>query len=808
MRNTMIHWSWALFLVALFAGAGMTSAVAAEAFLVRDLRPGEIGSNPFQIGQVGRQLIFGAWEYPGGVEVWRSDGTESGTVKISNLEGPGGLPGYLGEGVPFRGGLLFTAKATGASTVHLYWITSDGHEARFVHDLKGKSSQLGAAIGVWNDRAYFVASNDDGEKELWSTDATLAGTHKFADLDLDKTYGISSFHSFPGRGLLFRAVTEAYSDALFITDGTVDGTQMLCGQQVDVASVKSFLGVFRDHCYFGFNDGVHGDELWRSDGTPQGTHLFVDINSDPESDCKGNSAPMPGRAADSYLVFSACDGTESNEPWITDGTVEGTKLLLNINKDFDAVSNHKYGSSNPSQFSGTGDTTYFTAFQHNIAWSLGIWRTHGTTQDTIPIHEVLDDTDTQGGDRSTGPGKIVWVNGRMFFSWNRDTYSTNHEIWSGDGSPGSEAIWGDIPPTNRSSIPLILGVVNGLILVQAEVAEFGQELFAVELPPWVEGIRPLVSEPTDAQVAEFWVRFSEDVDGVSPNCFSLEEEGTEGAVILAVEEVSAEDHTWLVRVDTGLGNGEIRLRLDDDDQIHDRRGLQPLVGWGMKEDGSAVGTQPLVIAKPNPVPRVSANVAAVSHKAHAKLRIAFDTSVEGLDLADLEVVNGEWGDDWQATGDGMHFSVSLQANSPGLVAVRVRGGVVTDSEANANAPSRWLEWQYVPVTRHSADSDGNFAVSLSEVLRMIQLYNATNIGVDAHYSCDSAGEDGYGLDAAVAAVDECVPHAADYAPQDWRIGLSELLRMIQMYNFPGGSYTTCPDDARSEDGFCLALPTP
>jgi len=808
MRNTMCHWGRALFLVAHLAGTGMTSAIAAEAFLVRDLRPGDIGSNPFRIGQVGRNLIFGAWEYPGGVEVWRSDGTEVGTVKLSNLEGPGGLPGYLGEGVPLRGGLLFTAKATGASTVHLYWITPDGLEARFAHDLKGKTSQLGAAIGVWNDRAYFAASNDDGEKELWSTDGTPEGTHLVADLDLDKTYPIREFYLFPGKGLMFRAVTAEYRDALFITDGTVDGARLLCGQREDILSFKSFVGIFEGFCYFGFNDGVHGDELWRTDGTPEGTGLFVDINLDPDSECHGNSAPLPGHAADSYLVFSACDSTEGNEPWITDGTVEGTKLLLDINTDFAPFSNVKYGSSNPSYFSSEGDTTYFTAFHHNIIWSLGIWRTDGTAVGTIPIHEVLDDSETQGGDRSTGPGTIVWVNGRMFFSWNWDTYSTNHEIWSGDGSPGSAAIWGDIPPTNRSSIPVILGVVNGLILVQAEVAEYGQELFAVELPPWVESIRPRATEPSDAQEAEFLVKFSEDVDGVSPSCFRLEEEGTEGASIVAVEEVEGEDHTWLVRVDTGVGNGEIRLRLEDDDQIYDRRGLQPLVGWAMKEDGSAVGSQPLVVSRPNPVPHVSANVAAVSHKAHAKLNIAFDTPVDGLDLADLEVLNGEWGDDWRASGDGMHFSVSVLANSPGLVAARVRGGVAVDTEANANAPSRWIEWRYVPVGMHSADSDGDFAISLSELLRVIQLYNATLIGTGTYYHCDASGEDGYGLGEAVSEEEACVPHAVDYAPQDWRVGLSELLRMIQIYNVPGRSYAICPEEAQSEDGFCLVLATP
>ncbi len=43
----------------------------------------------------------------------------------------------------------------------------------------------------------------------------------------------------------------------------------------------------------------------------------------------------------------------------------------------------------------------------------------------------------------------------------------------------------------------------------------------------------------------------------------------------------------------------------------------------------------------------------------------------------------------------------------------------------------------------------------------------------------------------------CSPHSADYNPQDWQIGLSELLRVIQFYN--SGGYHAC---VGGEDGFC------
>jgi hypothetical protein len=57
---------------------------------------------------------------------------------------------------------------------------------------------------------------------------------------------------------------------------------------------------------------------------------------------------------------------------------------------------------------------------------------------------------------------------------------------------------------------------------------------------------------------------------------------------------------------------------------------------------------------------------------------------------------------------------------------------------------------------------------------------------------------------------DCISHDSDYNPQDWRISLSEVLRIYQFYNFPSEnetdqSYYLCLDEA-TEDGFCLGDP--
>lgn len=108
-----------------------------------------------------------------------------------------------------------------------------------------------------------------------------------------------------------------------------------------------------------------------------------------------------------------------------------------------------------------------------------------------------------------------------------------------------------------------------------------------------------------------------------------------------------------------------------------------------------------------------------------------------------------------------------------------------------------------PVRLHNADADGDKLFSLSELLRVVQLYSA------GAYGCvDVPGdtEDGFEpvLDKADAKgeVLPCLRHAADYQENgDFTISLTELLRMIQLFHF--GTYSYCP--SQGEDAYCTEV---
>ena len=92
---------------------------------------------------------------------------------------------------------------------------------------------------------------------------------------------------------------------------------------------------------------------------------------------------------------------------------------------------------------------------------------------------------------------------------------------------------------------------------------------------------------------------------------------------------------------------------------------------------------------------------------------------------------------------------------------------------------------------HTADFSRNLRIELTELLRGIQLFNANQ------FYCDASSEDGYTI---IPAGRSCAPHSSDYRDGvDWSINLTELLRLIQLFNV--GLYVT---SSSTEDGFDVA----
>jgi ELWxxDGT repeat protein len=223
---------------------------------------------PFYLAAWGGELYFGGDDGVHGVELWRSDGTAAGTRMVRDINPGGGSSNSWPSALePLDGRLLFSAD-DGAHGPEL-WKT-DGTRAgtTMVKDLTPRGrrrSRIGGIIRLGN-LALFTAF---GEQTLHRTDGTAGGTRivwRPRDGGPGAIFG-PGMTRVAGIGVLFEGFNR-----LWKSNGWRDGTVELLGFNPAEVTV---LGQGR--ALFAADDGVHGQELWVTDGTPVGTLLVEDI---------------------------------------------------------------------------------------------------------------------------------------------------------------------------------------------------------------------------------------------------------------------------------------------------------------------------------------------------------------------------------------------------------------------------------------------------------------------------------------------------------------------------------------------------
>jgi hypothetical protein len=190
-------------------------------------------------------------------------------------------------------------------------------------------------------------------------------------------------------------------------------------------------------------------------------------------------------------------------------------------------------------------------------------------------------------------------------------------------------------------------------------------------PPVVVGIGRPDWSPTDANEVSFEVTFSKPVTGVDAADFTVLRSGSLASA--SVAEVSGGPTQYLVRVGLGTGDGEVRLRVLDDDTIVDAGG-EPLNGQGPGWAGTSdaylvVRSAPIVrsVVRHDPSPTKASTVA---------FDVTFSEAVTYVDNYDFEpVASGGLGQTTisSVTGSGAAYVVSLAVGSgSGELRLRVR----------------------------------------------------------------------------------------------------------------------------------------
>lgn len=349
-----------------------TDGTVAGTRLVKDLVPGAASLSVFELFAFNNEVYF----YTAAGELWKTDGTNTGTVKVMTLSGRNYLPAgnriFFQQNAPGGGRDLFVSDGTEAGT-HLVTEINPGPNGAF----DGTNGFTAFGNGV-----LFVANDGTHGYELWFSDGTAAGTRMVADLTPGTKGTFDGRHpsiTTVGNRAYFIAADDEHGTELWITDGTEGGTKLFADLTPGAGS--SYLNSLR---------AVDGKLYFTAYvGSPAVIRVFVTDGGTPR--VLGNELWPTVSAATFWpiagkLYFPGADGLTGTEPWVTDGTSAGTHMIANIAAD-------NAPSSSPRNLLAIGDTLLFTAAADDPARYLetALWRSDGTSSGTYRLLPGAED---------------------------------------------------------------------------------------------------------------------------------------------------------------------------------------------------------------------------------------------------------------------------------------------------------------------------------------------------------------------------------------------------------------------------------
>ena len=211
--------------------------------------------------------------------------------------------------------------------------------------------------------------------------------------------------------------------------------------------------------FFTASDGIHGSELWKSDGTSAGKVMVKNIHPGTGQDGAAAS-PRYLVNINGTLYFSANDGIHGEELWTSDGTPEGTRMVFNLTGDS--------GGSNPRVIADLGDEKLLVlATTATYGRELYVLNLRGAAPPTVTgLHvrgsgwnqNYLDMLESSGVGSSTGGFRLIDGAGQLANS-SLVTWQTINQISASFSQPvvvASEAL--RLLDSTNSDLPL---AVNG-----------------------------------------------------------------------------------------------------------------------------------------------------------------------------------------------------------------------------------------------------------------------------------------------------------------------------------------------------------
>ena len=369
------------------------------AHLLKDIAPGPRSSTPTDLTTVDRTTFFTADDGTHGIELWKTNGTATGTSMVKDIQPPDAVnpPRQL---TAARHTLFFTAD-DGTHGTELWKSDGTSNGTRMVADIRsGPAGSFPSSLTAVGKEVYFSANDGVHGVALWKSDGTSAGTTLVKDFVPGSFDPPIPFNQAPehltavGNTLFLTARQGGQPTSLWKTDGTEAGTALLKSGMFDNprAGFVTNLEAAGNRLFFNSQFA-----LWTSDGTVAGTKEVKAFASVPETN------PTDLTAVGNDLFFVANDGTHGMELWFSDGTSSGTHLVKDINPG-----SPDSARTAISDLTVVGKELFFTA--DDGKHGLDLWMSNGTDAGTHRVKDVVSNA------MWSSPADLSAVNGQLFFS--------------------------------------------------------------------------------------------------------------------------------------------------------------------------------------------------------------------------------------------------------------------------------------------------------------------------------------------------------------------------------------------------------
>ncbi len=404
-------------------------------------------------------LYFSAHQGDYDIQLYRTDGTEVGTYILKKVNSDDwGWIGTVPLDLTVVNDLMFFSAFDSTNTREL-WVT-DGTESgtRIVDHFNTSNWQAMHCPIAFDNKLFLGLGTSEYGVELWQSDGTEQGTFIVKDIIVgnkgSEPYDLMVFNN----ELFFFANDDIHGRELWKTDGTESGTMLLKdinvgNQNSDIFDLRGYV-ICQDHLFFAADDGIHGAELWKTDGTQFGTTLVKDINvgkksSRPSNFVNYNNIVYFSAADTVYLDYSSIPPITAynTELYRTDGSESGTYMVKDINRD-------KNKGSNVNNLMICNNHLLFTAEEYGML-SKELWVSDGSASGTIILKDIYP------GEEGSYPSEFAYNSHCAFFRARDNLHG--HELWMTDGSASNTKMVYDIDNGYNSSFPQSLIIVDTVL---------------------------------------------------------------------------------------------------------------------------------------------------------------------------------------------------------------------------------------------------------------------------------------------------------------------------------------------------------